>query len=93
MRWAKENPESRRDAQRAYRLKVPVDEVRRVIEASQGACEACKKPLLHKDMCIDHCHDTGKVRGVLCRFCNALEGMLKKTEQIAQIRDYLSRKR
>lgn len=26
------------------------------------------------DICLDHCHVTGNIRGVLCRNCNGCEG-------------------
>ena len=32
---------------------------------------------LATEKCIDHCHKTGKVRGVLCHDCNKAIGMLK----------------
>jgi hypothetical protein len=38
--------------------------------ASQGGvCAICGKPP-EKTLCVDHCHATGKVRGLLCRQCN-----------------------
>jgi hypothetical protein len=90
--WAKTNPDARRDQQRASRLGVSVDEVRAVIAASGGRCGACGLLLTPVRMCVDHCHVTGRIRGVLCRFCNALEGMLtKKKERVAQVFDYLRR--
>jgi hypothetical protein len=42
--------------------------------ASQaGVCTICPKaPAVH----VDHCHETGRVRGVLCFNCNAAVGQL-----------------
>jgi hypothetical protein len=31
-----------------------------------GTCEICKAPAKYQD----HCHDTGRIRGVLCNICN-----------------------
>jgi hypothetical protein len=36
-------------------------------------CLICLK---EKKLCIDHCHISGKVRGLLCRKCNAAIGSL-----------------
>lgn len=37
-----------------------------------GCCWICKKPepIAGRKLSIDHCHDTGKVRGLLCTHCN-----------------------
>jgi hypothetical protein len=34
-----------------------------------GVCAICAKPS-KKTLCVDHCHSTGKIRGLLCRKCN-----------------------
>jgi hypothetical protein len=34
-----------------------------------GVCAICGKPP-EKTLCVDHCHSTGKIRGLLCRKCN-----------------------
>lgn len=42
-----------------------------------GLCKICKRDqehAPHKRFCIDHCHVTGKIRGLLCEPCNHLLG-------------------
>jgi len=39
-----------------------------------GACRICKKTS-SKRLCVDHCHKTGVVRGLLCRRCNLAIGL------------------
>jgi Recombination endonuclease VII len=34
-----------------------------------GVCAICGKPP-EKTLCVDHCHLTGRIRGLLCRKCN-----------------------
>lgn len=45
-----------------------------------GLCAVCKKPIdlrvmgNKSDYVVDHCHESGEIRGVLHRSCNAAEG-------------------
>lgn len=45
-----------------------------------GLCAVCKKEISlqvmgnKSDYVVDHCHETGEIRGVLHRSCNAAEG-------------------
>lgn len=49
------------------RYGITLEEKARMIEAQGGLCLICeKKPAKH----VDHCHETGKVRGILCFSCN-----------------------
>lgn len=44
-------------------------------------CPICLRDLdklKSRDLCLDHNHVNGKVRAVLCRSCNAIEGKLYK---------------
>ena len=52
---------------------------------AQGYCCAiCKTKQPKKRMAVDHCHDTGKVRGLLCSSCNMALGMIKDNILIAE---------
>jgi len=43
----------------------------------QPACDICGRALEPKTRCIDHCHETLIVRGVVCSWCNGMLGMAK----------------
>jgi len=43
----------------------------------QNKCAICGKTQeLNKSLCIDHDHETGNVRGLLCQVCNKAIGLL-----------------
>jgi Recombination endonuclease VII len=61
-----------RDGERARRYGLTLADYR-ALQAQQGnACAICRK--VTRALCIDHCHVTGRVRGLLCRSCNSALG-------------------
>ena len=63
--------------------KLKTTEIKKIklelIEKQGGICPLCMIPfsqLPSRDWCLDHDHETGAVRGVLCRNCNGNEGRI-----------------
>lgn len=47
----------------------------RMFREQNGICLLCKRGI--KDPVLDHDHDEGNIRAVLCRTCNSLEGKIE----------------
>lgn len=48
-----------------------------MFKKQKGVCAVCSKPQAGtSSLRVDHCHDTGLIRGLLCHKCNAGIGML-----------------
>ena len=73
------------------RYGISVKQFTRMLHKQRGACAICSVPFArHRPPCIDHCHDTGKVRGLLCSLCNTGLGCFAdNTEIIKQSIIYL----
>ena len=70
------------------RLNLSTEERAYYLSKAGYKCEICKADFngnccpvtgeeSSKSLCVDHCHKTGKIRGVLCRACNSGIGHLK----------------
>lgn len=57
-----------RNRKRLYGLTT--DMVATMIALQGGTCAICKTPIEAKSAHVDHNHDSGKVRGILCSSCN-----------------------
>ncbi|MDX3754669.1 endonuclease VII domain-containing protein [Streptomyces mirabilis] len=67
--------EAIRGARRSPQAPLGMTEAERdeMIASQMGLCVIClKAPAVH----VDHCHETGRVRGVLCFNCNSAIGKL-----------------
>ena len=60
---------------------ITIDEYEALRESQGGKCSICgiSKPIMgrrgNKALAVDHCHTTGKVRGLLCVNCNTALGL------------------
>jgi len=73
---------------------VGAKEYQEMLEKQNFSCYTCKTHIKDqkKDMAVDHCHKTQKVRGLLCDSCNRAIGLLKDSVEIAiNIAEYLKK--
>ena len=67
---------------RIYEYGLSIDEMKRIIQAD--TCEVCGVVLEggkvgSRALVVDHDHESGVVRGILCTSCNKAEGYLRKS--------------
>lgn len=57
-----------------------------MLEFQQGQCGICKthQSELPRALAVDHCHQTGRVRGLLCSKCNTALGLLKDSPEFIE---------
>ena len=70
------------EAKLESRYGMSLEEYNQMVSDQDGGCKICgtKESKLY----VDHDHDTGKVRGLLCHCCNAGIGLLKDSPDIMQ---------
>jgi hypothetical protein len=74
---------------------LTVDDYNLMFENQKGCCLICKKHQtdFKKRLAIDHCHHSGKIRGLLCSSCNTGLGLFKDNiESLHSAIEYLKRK-
>lgn len=75
--------ERRQGVPREYKIEL--------MEAQGGKCASCREPFndSYQGAHLDHNHDTGEIRGVLCGQCNLALGLLMdNVERIAGLLRY-----
>lgn len=94
----KENPEKyrkdNRERTKLYNLKnvynITLEDYNRMLQEQNGVCKVCGKIEVianqfgPRSLCVDHDHDTGQIRGLLCNRCNRVLGMVKDDKELLQ---------
>ena len=72
---------------------ISLEEYDKMLQEQSSKCDVCGKEheeVPKKRLGVDHCHTTGKVRGLLCANCNTALGLLKENVQnIDKLKDYI----
>lgn len=69
-------PEVKRNSRYRLIYGIDLDEYERMLAVQGGVCAICDQPEKAKNrlLCVDHDHQTGVVRGLLCTRCNTALG-------------------
>lgn len=74
--------EKRKDYTLKSKYKISIDDYNNLLEMSNFQCNICDKIHSNEEpLAVDHCHNTKKVRGLLCRSCNTALGHFKDDTQ------------
>lgn len=77
-RWVAKYPDKDKNRRLLYSTGITLARFEEMLKAQGGVCAIC----FHvsedgRQLCVDHCHKTGKIRGLLCSACNTGIGLMK----------------
>jgi hypothetical protein len=92
-KYQKEKSDARTPAERKHaalmsQYRMTLEQWHTMLVAQSGRCGGCGDPMTSPH--VDHCHDTGAIRGLLCTFCNSSLGYAKDdVDRLRGLIDYL----
>ena len=81
--WNKNNKDAKYYQEVKTRYGITQEEYFKKLELQHHKCAICLEKLVERPH-VDHCHNTGKIRDLLCRCCNLLLGYSKDNEKTLQ---------
>lgn len=94
-KWFEDRPNYRANIRLKKKYGITLEQKESILLGQGGCCAICKSPDPGSETGwhLDHCHDSNKIRGVLCAPCNILLGGAKDNAQtlasaISYLRDH-----
>lgn len=69
--------EKRRQYQRKHLYGLTHEQFEEMLKQQDNKCALCSKSFDETKVFVDHCHNVGNVRGLLCPSCNTALGLIK----------------
>ena len=65
-------------------IDMTVERYQELLDAQKNGCGICgvEKNRNGSRLCVDHDHNTGKIRGLLCHHCNTALGKMQDSEEM-----------
>jgi hypothetical protein len=89
--WREANPERKSYADWAGHLRrnygITIEDYERRLVEQDGKCAICGEPTSEggERLAVDHDHETGKIRALLCRRCNSVIGFIEESAALARL--------
>lgn len=90
--WRNRNPENNVGSRLKYLYGISIEKYKELLKVQEGRCGICgmTEDPLGRRFAVDHCHETGKIRGLLCFSCNTGIGKLNTPELLDSAKKYLN---
>lgn len=92
-KWNSNNYSKKRYRELKQKYNTTPEHYDEMLTIQNHSCKICgiHQDKLNRKLAIDHCHITGKIRGLLCLHCNALLGYCKdKVDLLDRAKAYLT---
>lgn len=73
--WYQKNKSKKRNDLLIKLYGIGTEEYEKILAEQNGSCKICWAEPTGKSLAVDHCHSTGRVRGLLCSRCNQALGL------------------
>lgn len=86
-RWRNNNRDHLRNVSYQKLYGITLEEYNMLLEEQGGNCAICSKPPdsgRAKYLYVDHCHNTIKIRGLLCSNCNKGIGFFRDDPELIE---------
>lgn len=83
-RWRARNKHLLWNNHLKHKFGITSEDYNAMFNLQSGCCKICKRHQneLNKKLHVDHCHSSGKVRGLLCKTCNVAIGLLRDDSRV-----------
>lgn len=80
------HPEKKKSQVLKYKYGITLEDYNFMYNQQDGCCKICHthQSDLTISLCVDHCHETKKIRGLLCHACNIILGNAKDNPSILE---------
>jgi hypothetical protein len=89
-KYRENNPERVKATRLKHRYGLTPERHAEMFRQQNGRCAVCDMAVPPGGFVVDHCHDTGKVRDLLCRSCNFLVGFYEQGGDLKAVEAYVT---